>query len=267
MSERSELTPCNYILFSFLTDTCHAFIDKLQEEFGSIQEQFIHELTSSRVSVDSVLQTLTTYLPFQLKNVYEREIQRKLSKLEKRKRIKELFYRLNPLYTFIDYELLQHMISKLGSIALKERMTSYVSSTSLFKSQTTVDDLITIGCDWPVARKGKYCKRLRIKLDCDPKTYTLEELDDFRRKHFIQLRLSHYISFTLLSSLEQASSFYVVWLIPTEIAAEVIAAASLVDSSFYVEEGVVMVSLDGNMLYHAVTKSLSSSSQLLPQQL
>ena len=239
----------------------------MQEEFESIQKQFIDELTldDHKVSVDDVLLTLTM-LPIPLKKVYECEIQERLPNLEGKKRIKELFYRLNPLFTFVDYELLQHLISRYGSAKLKKHMTSYANSIVLFKSKTTVDDIIASEY-WPVGEEDENFKRLKTKFDCNTKTYTLENLDNFRKRYCNRMRLSDFISVTILKSLEQASSFYAVWLIPTEIAAEMIEAASLVDSSFYMEEGVALVSLDGNILYHAKTKSQLSVSQPVAQQL
>ena len=239
----------------------------MQKEFESIHKQFIDELTldDHKVSVDDVLLTLTM-LPIPLKEVYECEIQEKLPNLEGKKRIKELFYRLNPLFTFVDYELLQHLISRYGSAKLNKCMTSYANSIVLFKSKTTVDDIIASKY-WPVGEEDENFKRLRTKFDCNTKTYTLEKLDNFRKRYCNQMKLSKVISVTILKSLEQASSFYAVWLIPTEIAAEMIAAASLVDSSFYMEEGVALVSLDGNILYHAKTKSQLSISQPVAQQL
>lgn len=73
-------------------------------------------------------------------------IQQKLLILEESTRITTLFNRLNPLFNFIDYGLLQHLISNLGSTELKEDMTSYVDAVQEFMCATTVGDVIN---HWP----------------------------------------------------------------------------------------------------------------------
>ena len=52
-------------------------------------------------------------------------MQKMLPKLEKRRVISQLFNCLNLLFTFIDFKLLQHLISKFGSQDLKIEMISY----------------------------------------------------------------------------------------------------------------------------------------------
>ena len=242
-------------------------IKRLEKELFELQDRLVSELKSNRVSVHSVLQILTRP-PFEIRKAYETVIQNMLPELEDKNNIHVLFFRLNPLFTFIDYELLEHLILKFGSDSLKDSMTSYACSIKLFKRDTTIADLIDY---WPgpssVEEEDKYFKKLRAKFDGEPKTYTLEKLDNFRRKFFSRMRLSEFVSVFILTSLESASSFYAEWLIPTVIVPDVVSAARLVEDSFYVQEGVALVSLDGNILYHAKTKSQLSVSQPVAQQL
>ena len=85
---------------------------------------------------------------------------------------------LNPLFTFIDYELLQYLVSKFGSQGLKQEMTSYTGKVQLFKKVTTIDKLIN---HWPGLEAPPIdFKILRAKFADDPKSYTLEKLDSFR---------------------------------------------------------------------------------------
>ena len=100
-------------------------INTLQRQFHGLHRRFLSELKERRVSVDDVLTELTL-LPIECCKEYESLIQQKLPILEESTRITTLFNRLNPLFTFIDYGLLQHLISNLGSTELNEDMTSYI---------------------------------------------------------------------------------------------------------------------------------------------
>ena len=76
-------------------------IETLEEQFDCLHERLVTELSEGGASVDQVLRTLTK-LPLTFRKEYESTIQGMLPELEKREVICNLFYRLNPLFTFID---------------------------------------------------------------------------------------------------------------------------------------------------------------------
>jgi hypothetical protein len=136
-----------------------------------------------RVSVDDILAELTL-LPIECCKEYESLIQQKLPLLEESTRLTTLFNRLNPLFTFIDYGLLQHLISNLGSTELQEDMTSYVYGVRKFMRGTTVGDVMD---HWPGEHVPQMnYSELKIKFKDDPRTYTLERLNNFRRKFAVE---------------------------------------------------------------------------------
>ena len=99
-------------------------IETLDEQFRGLHSRLLKELTSGGVSVDDLLQALTL-LPFAFSQQYESTIQSMLPNLKKEEVVRKLFLRLNPLFTFIDFKLLQHLVSKFGSPELKKDMMSY----------------------------------------------------------------------------------------------------------------------------------------------
>ena len=99
-------------------------IGELQKQFRDLHRRLISEL-KERVSVEEVLAELT-WMPIEFKKEYESSIQQMLPTLEEVTRITALMNRPSLLFTFIDYGLLDHLISNLGSKELKEDMTSYV---------------------------------------------------------------------------------------------------------------------------------------------
>ena len=219
-------------------------IDTLQRQFRGIHRRFRSELNERRVSVDDVVAELTL-LPIECCKEYESLIQQKLPMLEESTRITTLFNRLNPLFTFIDYGLLQHLISNLGSTELKEDVTSYVDAVQEFMHQTTVGDVIN---HWPGDEESHASfSKLRAKFNDDPKTYTLERLNNFRRKFCSRVRLSEFI-FGLIS-LEPSESFFVTWLIPTVVVTQLSKSIHQIEHSFYESEHILSISINEKQLY------------------
>ena len=221
-------------------------IETLEEQFGAIHDRLLTELTNSGVSIDRLFQALTL-LPLTLRKQYESTIQGMLPELENREVVCNFFHRLNPLFTFIDYKLLQHLVSKFGSTESKTEMTSYVEKVQLFKKVTTVSELIDY---WPgLEIPDVSYSILRAKFDDDPRTYTLEKLDYFRGKFFNHLRLSEFVSVSILMLLKHTNSFVAVWFVPNLIIPELIVRFSEMESAFFQIERILELLLDGRTLY------------------
>ena len=238
-------------------------IETLEEQFGDLHNQLVKELTDRRISVDNLLQALTL-LPFAFRKQYESAIQSMLPELENRDDISNLFHRLNPLFTFIDYKLLQYLVSKFGSAELKKKMTLYVEKVHLFKKGTTVSELIDY---WPSLDLPhlNYCQ-LRAKFDGDPRTYTLEKLDYFRGRFYNHVKLSDFVSVSILMLVEPTNSFVAVWYVPSAIVHELMEAVRQSNRRFFQAEHVLELTLDERILYHprySLSESMINESALL----
>ena len=189
-----------------------------------------------------------------------------LPKLEKRRVISQLFNCLNPLFTFIDFKLLQHLISKFGSQDLKQEMISYAEKIQLFKKITTISEVIDCWSGLKVPRVDH--KILRAKFADDPKSYTLEKLDYFRNHFYNELRLSEFVAVSILVAVESANSFIAVWFIPTVVVWELMEAFRLVDRTFFQSEQVLELSLGERILYQrnitAECTCMTSSAAIEP---
>ena len=239
--------------------TVSSQIETLEEQFDDIHDCLVTELSEGgATSVDKLLQALTK-LPFAFRKEYESTVQYMLPDLEKKNIVRNLFLRLNPLFTFIDYKLLEHLVSKFGSPELKGNMLSYVEKVQLFKKVTTVSELMDY---WPGLEVPHVnYNRLRAKFEHDPRTYTLENLDSFRRKFFNHLRLSEFISVSILMLLEPASSFFAEWFVPTVIVPELMEAFGHMDKTFFQVEQLIELSLDESMLYQRNVLSESAVNE------
>ena len=98
-------------------------------------------------------------------------------------------------------------MSKFGSTELKKDMTLYVEKVQLFEKVTTVSDLIDY---WPGLEIPDLSYRVIAKFDDDPRAYTLEKLDYFWGKFFNHLRLSEFVSVSILMLLKHTNSFVAV---------------------------------------------------------
>ena len=231
-------------------------IETLEEQFDMLHDRLVTELSEGGSSVIKILRALTK-LPFGIRKEYESSIQNMLPDLEKREVIDNLFLRLNPLFTFIDFKLLQHLISKFGSQELKTDMTMYAEKVQLFMKVTTISDLIDY---WPGPKEPLIDHSvLKTKFEDDPKSYTLEKLDHFRNHFYSELRLSEFVSVSILVSLKHANSFVAMWFVPTVVVPKLIEAFSRMDRTFFQIERVLELSLDGKTLYQ---RSSSSSNMM-----
>ena len=237
-------------------------IETLIEQFDCLHERLVNELSKGGISVNQVLRALTR-LPFTFRMEYESTIQNLLPELEKNSVIHNLFNRLNPLFTFVDYKLLHHLVMKFGSSGLKKDVMTYAEQVQLFKKHTTIDELKH---HWPGLKKPQMDhKMLRAKFADDPKSYTLEKLDYFRNLFYSELRLSEFVSISILVAVESTNSFIAVWFIPTVVVHEIMEAFKLVDSGFFQREQILELSLGERKLYQRnVAAECMTSSAMEP---
>ena len=128
---------------------------------------------------------------------------------------------------------------------LKEDITSYVYEVQEFMRATTVGDVIN---HWPGDEESHASfSKLRAKFKDDSKTYTLERLNNFRRKFCSQVRLSEFV-FGLIS-LKPSESFFVTWLIPTVVVAQLSKSVQQIECSFYELQYILSLSVDQEHLY------------------
>ena len=257
-----RILPINLFYAVFPLDV-PKWIEALMDQFDCLHERLVNELSEGSTSVDQVLQVLTK-LPVTFRKEYESTIQKMLPKLEKRRVISQLFNRLNPLFTFIDFKLLQNLISKFGSQDLKQEMISYAEKVQSFKKITTISEVIDC---WPGLKVPRIDhKILRAKFADDPKSYTLEKLDSFQNRFYNELRLSEYVAISILVAVEPANSFIAVWFIPTVVVWELMEAFRLMDRTFLQTEQILELSLGERTLYqrNIPAECMTSSAAIEP---
>ena len=200
-----------------------------------------------KIAVQHLLESLTM-LPISFRLEYEAAIQKLLPDIEGKKTIPELFLRLSPLFTFIDYNLLKYLVSEFGSEELRRKMSIYVDEIQTFMKKTTVGELMQ---HFPGAEiHPEHFSKLWTKIHDDPRTYTLEKLNHLRRNLCSALRLSE-VLFNLVR-IEASRSFFIGWLIPIEKISEVAQQVIGMDT-FFKRNNILMVVVDEKLMYYFIS--------------
>lgn len=175
-------------------------------------------------------------------------------KLEEIKTLTGLFNFLNKcVWNFVDYHLLEYVVSKFGSSSLKQCMKQYIQDLREFQSHTTVYDFMQC---WPgrQIKPPKY-DDVTVKLDKDPKSCTVKELNDIRQNLCVEFwpRLSDYAKFVMYHYKHAEGCFVVTWLLPSDLASELIETASKPEShafrTFFMQNQIIFVSVRGREIY------------------
>ena len=187
-------------------------IEALECEISRLAASFLEELATSQIDTKKICAQIF-FLPLSLKRELSYPISEHAEDLRK-KTLNQLFVYLDgAIWNFIDYELLEHLISSFGSDTLSHEMQSYIDKLQMFKSQTTISQLIEF---WPGRMEvPPTYSELKAEVDLDPNECTLEELNSLRkelRKRFLP-PLSEY---ALLYFKFNKGSVIVTWLIPNE---------------------------------------------------
>ena len=119
-------------------------IEILEDRFDHLRTRIIDELSAKPgpITVQRLLDTLTS-LPLSLKREYQSSIAECIPSMSTETQINRLFIiHLNPLTSFIDYGLIEHVIRKFGSDSMKNDMQSYCRDMQTFMKHTTIKQLI-----------------------------------------------------------------------------------------------------------------------------
>ena len=224
-------------------------IENFESQFTDLHKRIREELMASENMIVKELLQRLTLLPIKLRSEYEKIISEKLPTLPREGSISELFLHLNPLFTFIDYHLLEYIINGFGSNGLRIKMQSHAREISSFLEQTTIQQLIDC---WPCQeeKNPKVCEMI-AKIDKDAKSCSLYELDTLRRKICVSVRLSDVISAAV--SIGNSTSFIISWSLPSVLASHVITSLNEIEEDFFESEKIESLFVGDVKVYPRVT--------------
>ena len=219
-------------------------IRDLEHRFRQIHEKLLTELEDNEVSVKQLLRSLTL-LPTEIRVDYMKAIMEMFPVLRRESTVSDIFYHLSPLVDFLSYGLLKYIIDVFGSYALKKRIATYSNDVLVFMKKTTVKQLMEI---WPGQQEiPPTFSKLRAKIDEDPSTYTLFDLDQLRKRFCSGIKLTDVV--LVLIGLETANSFIVEWLIPSALVPQLMESVKKLEFGFYLREPILEMTVDEKQIF------------------
>ena len=213
----------------------------LECRFRLLHERILSELEDCGVAVSELLSSLLV-IPTRLRQEYNMSIKEVFPDLRREAAIREAFYHISPLIDFLSCDLLNYIIGRFGSNTLKAMMKTYNVDLIRFMKETTVKQLMDV---WPSQQPEDippYFLKLRAKLDQDPTTCTLYELDQLRRRFCAAVRLTEIV--LVLIGLESTNSFVAEWILPSTINPLLMKFANMLDSGYYLHERILEMTVD-----------------------
>ena len=218
--------------------------DKVQNLCGQIRS----ELEVKGITADDVLDKMT-FLPIKLRKEYQDRVTKKIEeKSACSKSIRQLFrFLINPLTTFLDYKLLEYLISKFGSSQLKQDMADYVVNVNKFMRETTVADLMD---HWDgIEDRNLNFRELQVRFGEDPTKCNLELLNKHRKKFCSRYQLSEFVMVLIFL---KPGSYIAVWRIPSVLFGNALESAIRKDDLFMDKEGILSVAIAGKQIYPGI---------------
>ena len=221
-------------------------IEDFEGRFRTLQKGILRQLVESSVDTLTVINSLTL-LPVKLRKEYEKAIQELpvLSFFSNNESINKLFFHLNPLFSFLDYGLLEYIIKSFGNKILIQDMTAYSNDMCIFMKETTIKQLIDhLPGQTEIPPKFSL---IEAKIGQNASECTLEQLNRIRKRYCSEVKLSE-IVFHLVAVVE-SNSFIVRWLVPSALVLDIMKSTRNVDQSFYQEYKITSLTLDGTWLF------------------
>lgn len=216
-----------------------------------LRKQTLEELTAKGVTVRDFTGTLMT-LPHAIAFEHESFIKTEYKHIKEAETIEEIFYlHLNFHLTFIDFGLLEHIINQYGSPGLRKLMKRYSQDLQLFKSETTIKQVL------PHLRQKSTSPKCFSKLESifniNVDTSTLEDLDEQRKRLASEISLSQ-AALKLFDFRE--SSLLVTWLVPIDLLSFLREQILQKDPHIFAHLNILELSLNGDCLYSSTTQVL-----------
>jgi hypothetical protein len=166
-------------------------IETLEYQFITLQTRIRLELSANPdMTVQRLLAKLAG-LPLSLRKEYESSIAKHIPSMRTESQVNELFIHLNPLMSFIDYGLIEYIIKKFGSDALKRDMRSFCGEMVVFMKETTIKQLIG-HLPGQIEIPPKF-SLIVAKIGENASECTLEQLNTIRKRYCSEIKLSEIV--------------------------------------------------------------------------
>ena len=198
--------------------------------------------------------SLVTCLPVSLRPQHRSFIEDKLTNITPPETFAKIWSILNLYWDFLNYGLLEHVISKCGSEGLKQQMQEYVRQLSAFKQTTRLCDFVE---SWPCRDDGPPEDRLKkvvVKMRHEWSQCTLHDVESFMKSLVHKFFLPE---FDVLLQKAERGCVCVTWLTSPSIASLLQQNLANIETEFFKEHGIETVTIDGQDVYLTAVKKYS----------
>ena len=161
---------------------------------------------------------------------------------------------LNLYWDFLNYGLLEHVITNFGSEGLKQQMQNYIDELSTFKQTTRLCDFIE---SWPCRDDGPPEDRLKkvvVKMNHEWSQCTLRDVESFKKALLHKFFLPE---FDILLQKAERGCVCVTWLTSPSIATLLQQNLANIETEFFKKHGIDAVTIDGQDIYLTPVKKYS----------
>ena len=220
-------------------------VKQLEDRFLELTECTYEVLVAKGIDVHRLHARLVSLDVFR-RHEHQEFIDKHLMNIGQEMTFNNLWARLGNYWDFLNFDLLEHVVSRFGSEDLKHKMESYKHDLQSFRKATRLCDFIDC---WPVRGQTPPETELRefvIKVGHHWDNCTLEDLEKLKgvitRKFFLR-------EFDLRLKEIKEGCITIIWLIPELFVEDLQVAIESTSSEFFLEQKIETITIDGQE-YH-----------------
>ena len=198
------------------------------------------------------LRDCITLLPASIKHQHVAFLETKVKAIYQCESIVEIFLQLNLYWDFLNYTLLEHIVTEFGNNDTKAAMAKYICELVAFCKATKLSTFIAY---WPCAGDAppdmsRLVTKIEKQMDKDWSNCTLEDVEQFRETLTQKLLLP---SFAVLLRNAEKGCISLTWLIPSSIVKILSKDIHNTKLDWFREYHIARLTIDGQDLYSSAT--------------
>ena len=241
-----------FLLNTSIPERIKIMDDKFYQLVGKVQDGLVEQ----NIPLQS-LKRCITLLPASIKYQHYAFVKENLKVITNSESMEEIFGVINLYWDFLNYTLLEHIVTKFGNNDTKAAMAKYVYELVAFCKATKLSDFIT---HWPcIGRVPPDMSKLVTKIGKEREknwsNCTLEDVEQFRTTLTQKLLLPSFA--TLLTDAEEGC-ISITWMIPSSIVKLLSKDTLNIEMEWFKEHHIERLAIDGQDLYSSATFTYST---------
>ena len=221
-------------------------VEEMQLRFEEIQHSMLDTLEKDGIKIKRFRRSLSTYPGYvQLKAFTT------LKKASGDMDLDDIFSIWNTelVWSFLDFTLLEHIVKRLGSDNLKEKMEQYSDLLKRFRERTTVFKLIKLWPNFKPPHDYEECRTAILTLKENARECTLEKLELLRKQTCRKLQGYKLSEAALVMFDVRPGSIKLIWILHKKMVPDFkkVFRECETTGTFFKENGITKLELDGEI--------------------